>query len=234
VRLPDELTALMADQDGLVTNDQLAAHGVSRWHRTRLVADGWLVRVAPRVHRLRGAPPTPLWRLRAGLLSLGDESCVSFESAATLHGFAGADRRVAEFTVTRRRRSVVTPFVVHTTDQLDAVDVTTRFGLATTSPARTIIDLALAGVDDVRLTSTIVGAVDAGTCTLDDVAARLAALRRPGRWGARRLDRILVSLAETARVEPVASPDAVLLRTRRSPPAPGAGGLPQVPDGVRS
>jgi len=218
VQLPQELATLMAEQDAMATVDQLAAHGITRWRRTQLAADGWIVRVAPRVYRLRGAPHSTRWRLRAGLLSLGPGSCVSFESAATLHEFPDADRSAVEFTIARRRRSVVTPFIVHTPDRLDAVDVTPRFGLATTTPARTLIDLALAGASDERLTSTIVAAVDRGALSLDELASRLEALRRPGRWGSRRLERIVDGLAGST-----AGTGDTPGATRRSPPVETGG-----------
>lgn len=177
-----------------MTTAQLHGHGIGASARARLVANGWLERVAPRVHRVRGAPRTARWRLRAGLLCLGEGSCVSFEAAAALYRFPGADPAAIEFTVARRRRSLVVPFVVHTTTDLLPVDVIEVAGLATTSPARTVIDLALAGADDRRLEATIVAAVEARTMRPEDLAARIADLRGPGRWGSRRIDLVAAQL----------------------------------------
>ena len=66
------LTELAAARHGLVDVDDLRRSGVivgsERAQLRRLVRDGHLVKVAPRVWRIAGAPVTWLQRLQAGLL----------------------------------------------------------------------------------------------------------------------------------------------------------------------
>ena len=56
VKLHDAVTDLAADQEGLVSSPQLRSLGISKWTQQRLVADGVIQRIAPRVYAIRGAP----------------------------------------------------------------------------------------------------------------------------------------------------------------------------------
>ena len=157
--LTDHITALAATQHGLVSLDQLTQLGVSRWHRRQLVADGWLLDVAPRVYGIAGAPDTIERRLQAGLLSLGPTALVSHEAAARLHGFdrclprCGGVHGAAGSA--QRRRPVHGP--------LDERAGRRRPGsgrrLPCTSATRTILDLARARIPTVRLEAAIDSAV---------------------------------------------------------------------------
>ncbi len=100
----DELVAMAMRQEGLLSAAQLASVDLTELQRRRLTA-GWLTRVAPRVYAIRGVPETHRYRLRLGLLSLGERSWVSYEAAATLHGLDRSDPDAVEFTVDRNRRT---------------------------------------------------------------------------------------------------------------------------------
>lgn len=185
MKIDDELNELAASQDGLLTVGQLRSSGVTPWTQHRLVADGWMHRIAPRVYAVRGAPDTHRRRLRAGLLCLGDGSWVSHEAAAALHGLYGPERSpptVAEFTVERRRRPHVLPFVVHTTSRLSPIDHVVVDGFRVTSATRTILDLASAGADPRRIESAIECAIRRQLSSPEVLARRLSGFRGARRW----------------------------------------------------
>jgi very-short-patch-repair endonuclease len=192
MKLSASMNDLAADQEGLITVDQLRTLGVTPWTQRRLVADGWMFRLAPRVYALRGSPDTHRRRLRCGLLCLGDRSWVSFEAAATLHGLDRSRAHAVEFTIDRARRPAVLPFVVHTTERLDPIDVVTVHGFRAMSATRTVFDLALVRAHPHRIEAAIDSAVRLQLSSPEVLTRRLAALRGSGRWGCRLVeDRIV-------------------------------------------
>ena len=128
----------------------------------------------------------------AGLLSLGPTAAVSHEAAARLHCFDRCLPDTVEFSMPRRSRGVRTPFTVHTSAAFGALDRVTINGLRCTSATRTIIDLARARIPNVRLEAAIDSAVRSGATAPVVLATRLGELRGPGRWGAPRLDDLLL------------------------------------------
>ena len=186
------LTDLAADQEGLLTSDQLRQHGVSSWTRRRWIAEGWIFRLAPRVYALRGSPDTHRRRLRCGLLCLGDRSWVSFEAAAALHGLDRSRPHAVEFTIERPRRPAVLPFAVHTTKRLDPIDHVIVDGFRVTSATRTVFDLALARAHPQRIEAAIDSAVRLQLSSPEVLARRLEGLRGSGRWGCRLVEEMIV------------------------------------------
>jgi hypothetical protein len=130
--------------------------------------------------------------LTAGLLALGDQSWVSHEAAAALHRLDRAQPDAVEFTVLRSGRGRKVPFTVHTTTSLGRLDRVTVDGFRCVSATRTIIDLAYARIPPIRLEAAIDSAVRLGLTSPVVLATRLSQLRGPGRWGARRLDQLLL------------------------------------------
>jgi very-short-patch-repair endonuclease len=191
VKLDIALTDLAADQDGLVTTDQLRSTGVTTWRQQRLVADGLIRRIAPRVYAIRGAPDTHRRRLRAGLLCLGERSWVSFEAAAALHGLDRSDRFAVEFTIDRGRRPAMLPFVVHVTTRLHSIDQVVVDGLRTMSATRTVFDLALARAHPRRIEAAMDSAVRLQLSSPEVLERRLSGLRGSGRWGCRRVEEMI-------------------------------------------
>jgi len=191
MKLDDSVTDLAADQEGLISGQQLRTLGISKWARQRLVADGRLERIAPRVFAIRGAPNTQRQRLRAGLLCLGARSWVSFESAAALHGLDRSNHRAVEFTITRGRRPPLLPFVVHTTSRVRSIDFVTVDGFRATSPTRTVFDLALAGAPRPRIEAAIDSAVRLQLSSPEVLHRRLAGLRGSGRGGCRLVEDLI-------------------------------------------
>jgi very-short-patch-repair endonuclease len=185
MKLSASINDLAADQEGLLTVDQLRSFGVTPWTQRHLVADGWMYRLAPRVYAVRGSPDTHRRRLRCGLLCLGERSWVSYEAAAALHGLDRSRPHAVEFTVDRARRPAVLPFAVHSTRRLEPVDHVVVDGFRAMSATRTIFDLALARAHPHRIEAAIDSAVRLQLSSPEVLARRLASLRGSGRWGCR-------------------------------------------------
>ena len=190
--LVDSLVSLAVSQHGLVSLQQLESIGVSRRRRRSAVAAGWLERLVPRVYALSGAPDSLARRQMAALLCLGPTAALSHETAARLHGFDRCRPDVIELTMPRTGRGREAPFVVHTSEHLGPIDVVTVAGFRCTSATRTIIDLARARIPTVRLEAAIDSAVRSGASSPIVIAARLSAIRGRGRWGAPRIDDLLL------------------------------------------
>jgi very-short-patch-repair endonuclease len=191
MRLSASINDLAADQEGLLTVDQLRSFGVTPWTQRRLVADGWMYRLAPRVYAVRGSPDTQRRRLRCGLLCLGERSWVSYEAAATLHGLDRSRVHAVEFTIDRARRPVVLPFAVHTTQRLEPIDHVVVDGFRAMSATRTVFDLALARAHPHRVEAAIDSAVRLQLSSPEVLARRLASLRGSGRWGCRLVENMI-------------------------------------------
>jgi len=187
----DELAGIAKRQEGLISAAQLGSVGLTEWQQRRLLA-GWLTRVAPRVYAVRGVPETHRFRLRLGLLCLGERSWVSYEAAATLHGFDRSTPDAVEFTVDRNRRTDSLPFIVHTTTMLKPIDFVVVDGLRTMSATRTILDLAHARAHIRRVEAAIDSAVRLGSSSPEVLATRLETLRGSGRWGCRLVEELIV------------------------------------------
>lgn len=186
------LTAVAARQHGAISTEQLASLGVDANGRRRAGQRGWLRRVAPGVYVVAGSADTIERKLAVGLLQLGVGAVVSHEAAARLHGFDRCRSSAVEFTVDRARRSGGRGLIVHSTKELATLDRVRVAGFPCTSATRTIIDLARLRIDSVRLEAAIDSAVRLGLSSPIVLARRLDELRGRGRWGAPRIDRLLV------------------------------------------
>lgn len=134
------LCALAEQQHGLVSTRQLTALGVSPSGVASARASGRLFDLRRGVLRVAGSPPSPWQALSAALLTT--DGVASHRAAAGLFGFPGVKPGAVEVTVfdsvTPRLRGVT----AHRSSVLVADDITVASGLAVTSPARTLVDLA--------------------------------------------------------------------------------------------
>ena len=186
-------------QRGLVTRTDLVEIGLGRPAFRRLVSDGGLVAVGPRVFRVGGVRLDPASRTLAACLDLG--AVASHRTAAWLHGFPGFAPPTVPEVLRRGRnadhRSMVA--VVHSTTWLPRDDLVEVDGIPCTSVARTLFSLA-ALVPEIPL-DRVRGAVD------DAVRLRLASdpwlwwrlekLRCSGRNGVTAFEAILTARAES-------------------------------------
>jgi very-short-patch-repair endonuclease len=131
-------------QNGLVTRSQLAGLGFSQTAIARRVANGTLHRLHQGVYVVGHEALAPLARETAALLACGPGAVISHLSAAVIWSLVpeGADGRDVHVTVTKRRVRSRPGLRVHGASDLTEVDVRRKGGVALTSPARTLLDLA--------------------------------------------------------------------------------------------
>ncbi len=145
------LSAIAADQWGLVTRRQAERAGVPRATFDRLISDqGLIERVAHGVYRLILAPSPDYVALRAAWLQLApdvpawermpDQGVVSHRSAAALYGIGDLPADRHDFTVPTRRQSRRADVRLHHRPLGTGEWILLR-GLLVTRPARIVSDL---------------------------------------------------------------------------------------------
>lgn len=175
--------ALASTQHGAIALSQLAT-SVSRKAIERAVQRGDLIRAAPEVFVLPGAPSTWRQALMVAVLDAGPGSCVSHRAAAILHGVAGRGmREVVEITSPRARSARSDAVIVHR--PLDLVadrDITIVDGIPCTSVLRTLVDY---GVSQswLEVWDAIERAIQDDLATHRGCEWMLAQLSRQGRHG---------------------------------------------------
>lgn len=167
------------------TRSDLRALGLSDVRIDGLLRGGELVRDHRGVFVLRGQRVDLFREVRSALKAVGHTATVGRLTAARLHAFDGVEELAAYLEpsgkapldlwvppdATIRKRAGIR--ALHT--DLAAADVTTRFGVRVTAPARTLVDLArLAPI------GLVVGLVDAALrdkhCTLVDLQTALSSV----------------------------------------------------------
>ena len=175
----DHLDAISALQHGLFTRDQALREYTPRQIQVRLQRGDW-VQVQPRVYRNSLTPLTRLAVLLAPILSAGPGSYLSYGAAGRhlgLRCFANHDPvEVSAIGTSLPRWDGV---VGHRTRRLDRTDLRVIDGVACSSGARTLIDLA-AVLDRAELLAAVDDAVAAGAVTRANLYGRSLKLR-PGR-----------------------------------------------------
>jgi hypothetical protein len=172
---------------------QLLAEGYDDGELRRRVRRGELVVVRRGAYVGRDELPDSaesrhLVRLRAALPDLAPDAVVSHATAAVAHGLPLWSVGLARLHVTRSRRggSRVTPHLHVHAAALDPDDVTLLHGIAVTTAARTVVDLACCEPFEVAVVVAD-GALRRGRTTPSELAAALRrAEGRPGSRGARR------------------------------------------------
>lgn len=187
------------EQRGLITWRQLLEAGVSRSAASRRIASGRLHRVHPGLY-LVGHPVAPPLALElAALLVSGPDAVLSHDTAARLWGLRPAGPAAAvDVTVIGSCPSRRPGIRAHRTARLDRADLRRRHGLALTSPARTIVDLA-ARVSSRELERVLADAVASRLASGPEVRAALA--RAPRRRGASALRELLAETPKLTRSE---------------------------------
>jgi hypothetical protein len=181
-------------QGFVLTPEQARADGLSGAELRRLVNRTWS---APRrgvVCVLRPADDAERIAIAASAAALGHgrDVVVSGASASALHAIANLfDPLVANITVPRERPAFSTTSADDRTRvcraDLDAVDIGTWFGVAVTTPARTVVDLGRTG-----MRAGVVAADSALTAGLTTPADLRDAAARCRRWpGIRRARRVI-------------------------------------------
>lgn len=182
-RADERIAALASEQDGAFSRAQANDLGISDDQLARRVRHGILQQTGPNAFRIAGAPRSLRSELVDLLLDVGEPALVARATAAALHGFDGfVLRRPFHLLVPRDRALSRGNARIHRTLAFDLADRTTFEGLAVTTPARTIIDLASV-VSSARLAACIDSALRDGLVSEDHLHRRIVALRSQGRYG---------------------------------------------------
>ena len=140
--MSDSVIAALAErQHGCVTTRQLLDLGLTREAIARRVRNGRLIRLHRGVYAVGHRPTGPLAGPCAALLACGFGAVLSFDVAAHLGRFGPAPAGPVDVSVPRSRRVDVPGVRVHHVD-IPAEQTMRRHGLALTTPARTIVDMA--------------------------------------------------------------------------------------------
>ncbi|MBK6328942.1 MAG: hypothetical protein IPF56_23870 [Chloroflexi bacterium] len=158
------------NQAGYFTATQARRHGFS-WERlSDNVKRGRFLRIVRGVYRLAHFPGSAHEDLFVAWLRTGPHSVISHESALTLYNLSdvlpGKSRDHPPHGLRRR------PGLRLHTNQLRPEDVTNRQGLPVTTVARTIADVAIAGLAKEHIAQAIIEALNRGLTTVDELATQ--------------------------------------------------------------
>ena len=211
---PDRVIAQIATrQNGIVARRQLVAAGLSHRQIDRRVESGRLHVLHRGVyavgHRVVGAAG----RWWAAVLACGDGAVLSHFSAAHAWRLRRSEAAVVDVSVGRSGHLDRRGIRLHRRRSLSAADITALDGLPITTPARTVLDLAAAGLRGAKLEAVVdiavherldfgdlerlLASAQPGTAELREVVRRYA----PGTVDVRsRLEALLIELCDAAGV----------------------------------
>ena len=130
-------------QHGVVSRTQLLGAGVGRHQIEHRLASGRLHPVHRGVYRVGHQAPGPPAREMAAVLACGPGAAISHRSAARMWEWIERDPGAPiEMTVTRSRAPRLRGVRGHRTTRFDRGDVVLVARVPTTSPARTVLDVA--------------------------------------------------------------------------------------------
>ena len=141
VGVEHEVLELARRQHGVIGYAQLLAAGLSADAIRNRAARGWLRRRHRGVY-LVGPVEPPLARAMAATLACGDGALLSHAPAAVLWGLRPPPAGEMHVTVVGRNVKGPPGVTVHRIRRLHPADATRHRGIPTTSPARTLLDLA--------------------------------------------------------------------------------------------
>jgi very-short-patch-repair endonuclease len=190
--MPDhDMRQIAASQHGLVRLDQLTGLGYSSSARRHLACAGVLEQLSVCVFRIAGSADTPAQRRMAAVLDAGRDAVLSHDAAVESWGLGRRPR--GRYDVARPRR--VTPRsshlgTVHVVRDLVPHHVVGRDGIPTTTPARTILDLAATTFPD-RVERLLDAAWSRRLLNIGELANIVWEVRKKGRAGVVLLDALI-------------------------------------------
>jgi very-short-patch-repair endonuclease len=135
----DAEIALRVTARGLITSEALRRLGLSQRAITDRCAAGRLIRVHHGVYFVGHAERTPLALAEAAVLACGPRAALSHDSAAALYGLRRWPPVPEVSSALQRRRPRIR---AHRATTLTRAEVAVREGIAVTTPARTLADIA--------------------------------------------------------------------------------------------
>lgn len=140
----DEVWATAANQQGLITLEQIDRRGITRQQLRTARANGLLVPYGslarPKVLRVPSVRPSRGQAILAACLEAGDDAAASHGSASWVWSLDLPGEFQVEITVPRGQEPRVSAARVHTSRLLSSQDVTRRNGIPVTTVARTLVD----------------------------------------------------------------------------------------------
>jgi predicted transcriptional regulator of viral defense system len=164
----ERLFGIATEQAGYFTTAQARGCGFSSPLLSHHAKTGRFVRVARGLYRFRDYPSSPREELLAAWLRLAPGAVVSHESALELLGLSEIIPNLIHLSVPRARRKLArrSGVALHTTTRpLDGADMVVRSGMRLTGPARTIADVAEAGLAPDQVVRAAAQALDRGLTT---------------------------------------------------------------------
>jgi predicted transcriptional regulator of viral defense system len=174
----DTLYPIAEAQAGYFTTHQAEAADVSRVRLSRYAGSGRVQRVRRGVYRLAYFPRSRYEDLFIAWLEAGPDAAISHDSALMLYELSDALPAAIHLTVPRtasRRR----PGLHLHTNRISPTDIVNFEGLPVTTVARTIVDVAVAGLADELVEQAVQEAISQGLVQPEDL--RMAAERRSKR-----------------------------------------------------
>ena len=176
-------------QHGLVTSQQVVAASSESALRRALRA-GLLIPARRGVHKVSGVPSSSWQSLMAVCLAAGPPSVASHYAAADLHGFPGILPGALEITAFGARTPHLCGVRSHASGLYRPQDRQTVLGIPTTSPARTVVDLA-GRLSPFLLERAVEHVLRRSLCTSGELALSFGWLGGRGRPGTLALRRLL-------------------------------------------
>jgi very-short-patch-repair endonuclease len=178
-----KLAAIAAHQHGVVARSQALAAGISSTGIERRLDKGSLIAVHPGVYRVGHVAPSIEADYQAAVVACGEAAVLSGRAAAHLLGLVRRTR-APEPEVTSAARRRLSGVATRQTRTLSNRDRMTWQGIAITTPARTLVDLA-AVVQEGELSRAVHEASIRHATTPSEIEAALS--RSPNAKGAGRL-----------------------------------------------
>ncbi len=187
--LDRRLAAIAAEQHSLIRLSDVVAEGGRRSHATQRLAQGQWEFVARGLYRVAGVPWTYEAEVLAAVFAAGEGAVASHRCAARLHGI-GFKSAPVEISIPRGREHIRQGVKVHTSTDLSRDVATLIDGIPTTSPERTLLDIAR-DLRGLALVKAVEQARRAELVTWHDLVRVLATHARQGRHGITRLREVV-------------------------------------------
>ena len=185
------IAAVATGQLGAFSRMQAHDAGLTDRQLRSRVQSGFLIQTGPNSFRTAGAPPSIRSELADVVLDIGESVWCCGPTAAALLGFDGFRLRRPFHVLVPRDRCVRRWNVqVHRSESIELIDRCSIDGLASTSAARTVIDLARVLPSD-ALAACVDSALRDGRLNEDHLHRRIVALRSQGRFGLPLLHEVL-------------------------------------------
>jgi hypothetical protein len=138
-----KIRLIAEQQHGVITNAQLRGLGLDKYAIRRRITGGALEPIAPRVHRVRGVPPSTLQRAQAGVLDGGRDASLSHSSACAMFEVPRFELEPLHIWRVRGRADHPDRLAIqHRTRRLMPSHVMQVHGIRVTTPTRALVDMA--------------------------------------------------------------------------------------------